>query len=233
MTVFRVVAASATVGASAGSSACSRMGPSSPHAALRANRPPSSGRYSRPAPACALNRAPASAACRKTRVSSRVPRRLPPAAKTARMERTSTARAAAARDWAMPRAASRRMAAAPAGTATIAGINRAASPDTIPRATSPATISSPAPACSPVISGIRSLQNRGYSLHAPSPRALHLPAHGARWHPGRQGAAGSRRDPKLGGGKLEMDLNERQEPSKIVVPSTHKPRVLIHIAKEE
>src|SRR5437867_737251 len=98
---------------------------------------------------------------------------------------------------------------------------------------SPATISSPAPACSPVISGIRSLQNRGYSLHAPSPRALHLPAHGARWHPGRQGAAGSRRDPKLGGGKLEMDLNERQEPSKIVVPSTHKPRVLIHIAKEE
>src|SRR2546427_142695 len=138
MTVFREVAASATVGASAGSSACSRMGPSSPHAALRANRPPSSGRYS-----------------------------------------------------------------------------------------------SPAPACSPVISGIRSLQNRGYSLHAPSPRALHLPAHGARWHPGRQGAAGSRRDPKLGGGKLEMDLNERQEPSKIVVPSTHKPRVLIHIAKEE
>src|SRR5947209_356187 len=153
MTVFRVVAASATMGASAGSSACSRMGPSSPHAALRANRPPSSGRYS--------------------------------------------------------------------------------SPDTIPRATSPATISSPAPACSPVVSGIRSLQNRGYSLHAPSPRALHLPAHGARWHPGRQGAAGSRRDPKLGGGKLEMDLNERQEPSKIVVPSTHKPRVLIHIAKEE
>ena len=39
--------------------------------------------------------------------------------------------------------------------------------------------------------------------------------------------------PQIGRGKLEIDLNERREPSKIVVPSTHKPRVLIHIAKEE